>query len=161
MNKAKGLIMVLTWLLPVALASAGTDYSGTWEVDPQRSQLAAWARSFDRTTITIEHREPNFSFRRVSFKAGKTDEASYELTTDGAKKVEQEGANSRTSWLSWDGDVLVFNSIMVLADGRKVTDTVRYTLRDGGQTLVAEEKFRGPVLKYDNLWVAARASRVN
>jgi hypothetical protein len=45
---------------------------------------------------------------------------------------------------------------MILADGRQATDVVRYTLRDGGQTFVAEEKFRGPVLKYDDLWVAER-----
>jgi hypothetical protein len=138
-----------------AAAPVKPDFSGVWVIDPQRSQLAAWAK-FDSTTVTIEHREPKFRFHRVSVKAGKTDEVSYELTTDGTEKVEKEGGNSRTSKLAWDGDDLVFSSVMVLADGRQVTDVVRYTLKDGGRTFVAEEKFRGPVVKYDNLWVAGR-----
>jgi hypothetical protein len=37
-----------------------------------------------------------------------------------------------------------------------LTSVVRYGLRDEGRTFVAEEAFRGPVLKYDNLWVAER-----
>ncbi len=138
-----------------AAAPAKPDLSGVWIIDPARSQLANWAK-FDSTTITIEHKEPKFRFHRVSVKAGKTDEVSYELTTDGAEKVEKEGGNTRTSKLTWDGDVLVFSSLMVLADGRQATDVVRYTLKDGGKTFVAEEKFRGPVVKYDNLWVAGR-----
>jgi hypothetical protein len=142
----------------VLLASAGParpDFSGVWVVDPQRSQLAAWAK-FDSTTITIEHKEPKFRFHRVSVKAGKADETTYDLTTDGAELMEKEGGGANTSKLFWDGDVLVFQALIVLADGRQATDVVRYTLRDGGKTFVAEEKFRGPVVKYDNLWVAGK-----
>lgn len=138
-----------------AAAPAKPDFSGVWVIDPQRSQLAAWAK-FDSTTITIEHREPRFHFHRVSVKAGKTDETIYELTTDGAEKVEKDGGRTSRSRLSWDGDTLVFEATMSLPDGRQATDVVRYTLKDGGKTFVAEEKFRGPVVKYDNLWVAGR-----
>jgi len=51
---------------------------------------------------------------------------------------------------------LVFDVRIVFKDGREATNVVRYILRDGGRTFVAEEKFRGPALKYDNLWVADR-----
>lgn len=87
-------------------------------------------------------------------KGGKTDESGYELTTDGLEKVEKEGGRVRASRLTWDGGTLVFYSRLTLPDGREATDTVRYSLRDGGQTFVAEEKFRGPIVKYDNVWVA-------
>jgi len=144
-------------LLAVAFLSGSglekTDFSGVWVVNPQKSQLANWAK-FDQTTITIEHKEPNFKFHRVSVKAGKTDESGYELTTDGLEKVKREGGMTELSRLSWDGAALSYFSRMVLPDGREATDTVRYTLKDGGKTFVAEEKFRGPVVKYDNLWVA-------
>ena len=152
-------IVGLTVLLTVAvLAASGvekTDFSGVWVVNPQKSQLAAWAK-FDVTTITIEHKEPKFLFHRGSVKAGKTDESGYDLTTDGVEKVSKEGRMTEYSRLYWDGDALVYHARMVLPDGREATDIVRYTLKDGGKTFVAEEKFRGPVVKYDNLWVADR-----
>jgi hypothetical protein len=129
------------FLAAAVLAASGvekTDFSGVWVVNPQKSQLADWAK-FDVTTITIEHKDLKFRFQRVSVKAGKTDESGYDFTTD--------------------GDTLVFHARMVLPDGREATDIVRYTLRDGGKTFVAEEKFRGPVVKYDNLWVADKRER--
>jgi hypothetical protein len=157
-------IALAVWPLAAILAAAAflasaapakPDFSGVWVVNPQKSQLAGWAK-FDSTTITIEHKEPKFRFHRVSIKAGKTDDATYELTTDGTELVEKEGGRARYSKLAWDGDALVFQALTVLPDGRQATDTVRYTLKDGGKTFVAEEKFRGPVRKYDNLWVADR-----
>jgi len=150
--------MLVLLAVGVALAAAAPekpDFSGAWVVNPQKSQLADWAK-YDSTTITIEHKEPKFRFHRVSIKAGKTDEATYELTTDGVEKVEKEGGGTSRSRLSWDGDALVFEDTMSLPGLRQVTDVVRYTLKDGGRTLVAEEKFRGLVVKYDNLWVADR-----
>jgi predicted amidohydrolase len=68
--------------------------------------------------------------------------------------LEKDGGRTSRSRLLWDGDTLVFEDTISLPDGRQVTDVVRYTLKDGGKTFVAEEKFRGPVVKYDNLWVA-------
>lgn len=142
-------------ILLAAAAAEKPDFSGVWVVNLEKSQLASWAK-FDRTTITIDHKEPVFRFHRVSVKAGKTDETSYELKTDGVEKVEKEGGRASYSRLTWDGDALVFEDRLVLPNGREATDVVRYTLRDGGKTFVAEEKFRGPVVKYDNLWVADR-----
>ncbi len=147
--------LIVAALLASAAAPVKPDFSGVWVIDPARSQLANWAK-FDSTTITIEHKEPKFRFHRLSVKAGKTDEVSWELATDGVEKVEKEERGMAHSRLAWDGDALVFSYRLVLADGREVTDIVRYTLKDGGLTFVAEEKFRGPVVKYDNLWVAGR-----
>jgi hypothetical protein len=141
-----------------ALGLEKADFSGVWVINPQKSQLANWAK-YDRTTITIEHEEPNFRFHRVSIKGGKTDESGYELSTDGVEKVKKDGRMTVYSRLFWEGEVLVLQDRMVLADGREATNTVRYTLKDGGKTFVAEEKFRGPVVKYDNLWVADKKER--
>lgn len=148
-------VLLAAAVLMSAAAPAKPDFSGVWVVNPQKSQLAAWAK-FDSTTITIDHKEPHFKFHRLSVKAGKVDEVSYEVTTDGVEKVEKEGGRVNHNRLSWDGDVLVFESRMVLPNGREATDVVRYTLKDGGKTFVADEKFRGPVVKYDDLWVADR-----
>jgi hypothetical protein len=137
------------------LGAEKPNFSGTWVVNPERSRLADWAK-FDSTTITIEHKEPALRFHRLSIKSGKTDESAYALTTDGVEKVEKTGGRTSTSRLTWDGNSLVLQDVIVLANGRQATNTVRYTLKDAGKTLVAEESFRGPVVKYDNLWVADR-----
>jgi hypothetical protein len=137
------------------LAQKKPDLSGTWVLNLEKSRLQIEAK-IERGTFTIEHKEPQFLFSRVFIVSGKEDAVSYALTTDGKEKIDKEPGRTTTSRLYWDGDVLVFDERIVLTDGREATNVVRYSLRDGGRTLVAEEKFRGPFRKHDNLWVADR-----
>jgi hypothetical protein len=51
-----------------------------------------------------------------------------------------------------EGNELVFDSRIVLQD-REATNLVRYSLSADGKTFTATERFRGPVVKYDNIWV--------
>jgi len=137
-------------------AQAGKpDLSGTWVLSLAQCQLQ-FPPKLDSGTITIEHRDPAFRFSRTFVVGGKEDSVSYELTTDGREKVVKEPGRTTTSRMSWEGDVLVLDERIVLANGREATNVVRYSLRDGGRTLVAEEKFRAPFHKHDNLWVAER-----
>jgi hypothetical protein len=138
-----------------SLAAPKPDFSGTWVLNLGKSKLQIQEK-LDRASFTIDHKEPAFRFSRVFVVGGKEDALSYDLTTDGREKVVTEPDRTSTSRLYWDGDVLVLDERIVLKDGREATNVVRYSLLDGGQTLVAEEKFRGPVHKHDNLWVADR-----
>ena len=131
------------------------DLSGTWVLNLQWCQLQSPAK-LDSGTITIEHRDPAFRFSRTFVTGGREDSVSYELTTDGREKIVTEPGRTTTSRMSWDGDVLVLDEKIVLTDGRAATNTVRYSLHEGGRMLIAEEKFRGPFHKHDNLWVADR-----
>jgi hypothetical protein len=131
------------------------DFSGTWIFNSSRSQLEL-KLALESGVFTIDHQEPRFRFSRVFVVGGKEDALSYALTTDGAEKVEEGPGRTTTSRLSWDGDVLVLDERIVLKDGRQAVNIVRYSLQDGGRTLVADEKFRGPIRKYDNHWVADR-----
>ncbi len=152
-------------LLALFLAAAGAaatvldkpNFSGGWVFNAEKSKLEVKVK-LESATFTIDHREPDFRLSRVFVINGKTDSYSYALTTDGTEKVEERPDRTLHSRIYWDGDVLVFDVRIILKDGREATNIVRYSLRDGGRTFVAEEKFRGPVLKYDNLWVADRKS---
>ena len=150
------LIPLLSPALFVA-ASGKPDFSGTWVLNLEKSRLDP-RMHVEMGTITIDHREPQFHFHRLFVTAGKNDEFSYALTTDGKETVAEEKGQTVHSHLYWDGDVLVYSVLMVRQDGRQATNIVRYSLRDGGKTIVAEEKFRGPILKYDNLWISDRKS---
>ncbi len=134
-------------------AQAKPDLSGTWVFNAEKSKLQIQIM-LEGATFTIDHKEPDFRFSRVFIVAGQESTLSYTLTTDGKEKVEEQMDRMVHSRMYWDGDVLVLDERTVLKDGREATNVVRYSLRDGGKTLVAEEKFRGPIRKYDNLWVA-------
>jgi hypothetical protein len=138
-----------------ALGADKPDFTGAWALDLDKSRLQAGAK-IDRGIITIEHKEPEFRFSRVFVIEGEEDPVSYALTTDGRENIDKGPGRTTTSRLYWEGDVLVLDERIVLNDGREATNVVRYSLRHGGRTLVAEEKFRGPVRRYDNLWVADR-----
>jgi len=151
------------FILMLVLAAAGTaahalekpDFSGNWVFNAEKSKLQIQVK-LESAMFTIDHKEPDFRFSRVFVVDGRPDSFSYALRTDGNEQVKTEGGRTTHSRLFWDGDVLVFDVRIVLTDGREATNVVRYSLRDNGSTFVAEEKFRGPVLKYDNLWVADR-----
>ncbi len=161
MKKAHAATVLILALIPFTLAIASAagkpDLSGVWTLSLEKSRLQVGGK-IESGTFTIEHKEPEFRFHRVFRVGGQEDAVSYTLTTDGREKVEEAPGMTTTSRMYWDGDVLVLDQKMVLKDGRLVTNIVRYSLRDSGRTLVAEEAFRGPVLKYDNLWVAERKS---
>ena len=138
-----------------AAAGEKPDFSGTWVFNAQKSRLQVPAR-LESAVFTIDHREPVFRFSRVFVVRDREDSLSYELTTDGLEKVEKQSDRTITSRLYWDGEVLVLQNRIVLLDGREATNTVRYRLLKNLQTLVAEEEFRGPIRRHDNLWVADR-----
>jgi hypothetical protein len=131
------------------------DFSGNWVFNAEKSKLEIKVK-LDSATFTIDHREPNFRFSRVFVIGGKENALAWALTTDGKERVDAVDGRTDHSRLYWDGDVLVLDVRMVLKDGREATNVVRYSLKNGGRTFVAEEKFRGPVIQYDNLWISDR-----
>lgn len=163
MRKILGVSILSALVAPLVLLATATgapgkpDLSGTWVLNLEKCRLQ-YPPKLDRGAITIAHKDPAFRFSRTFVEGGKEDALSYELTTDGREKIEKEPGRTTASRMFWDGDTLVLDERIVLADGRAATNVVRYSLRDGGRTLVAEEKFRGPVHKHDNLWVAERKS---
>jgi len=162
MNRTRAALLIVGFIPVLAIAArtaaagpAKPDFSGTSTIDLAKSRLQIQAK-IESGEFTIDHKEPDFRFHRVFVIDGKKDEISYALATDGTAKVEKLADRTRHSRLYWDGDVLIFDVRIVLQNGREATNVVRYSLRDGGRTFVAEETFRAPVLKYDNLWVAER-----
>jgi hypothetical protein len=141
----------------LSLARERPDFSGEWVFNAEKSRLEVKFK-LDSAVFTIVHKEPRFKLSRVFVIDGRENALAWALTTDGKEEVTEEDGRTVHSRLFWDGDVLVFDVRYVLKDGREATNIVRYTLKDGGKAFVAEEKFRGPMLKYDNLWVADRKS---
>lgn len=131
------------------------DFSGVWKFNPEKSKLQIPAPT--SSTFVVDHKDPKFHLTRTHVYDGKPDTWSIDLTTDGKEVVQQEGDRTIRVRLYWEGNDLIFDSIIVLKD-RQATNIVRYQLSPDGKTFIATESFRGPKLKYDNIWVFDRES---
>lgn len=126
------------------------DFSGVWKFNPQKSKLQIPAPASG--VFRIDHKEPAFHLSRTFMSDGKEDTWGIDLTTDGKEVVQQGKAETVRARLTWDGNDLVFDSKIILKD-REASNVVRYHLSEDGKTFTATEIFRGPRLKYDNVWV--------
>ncbi len=146
-------VVAVALVAGVAPAADRPNFSGEWSLNLTRSTLAT--KGIEAGTARIVHREPAFSFARTFTTKDGPDSVSYEMTTDATEKVAREGKKTRHSRLYWEGDQLVLDEKIELG-GRTATNVVRYSLADGGKTLIAKESFRGPKFQYENSWVFDR-----
>lgn len=129
------------------------DFTGTWKFNAERSSLQIPAP--DSTTFMVEHREPHFRMSRTHVVGGSSDTFSIELVTDGSEVVQDRGDLQICARLYWEGETLVFESILTRDEGQ-ATNVVRYSLAEHGETFVAEERFSSERQSYENLWVLDR-----
>ena len=130
--------------------SGKPDFSGTWIFVPAKSKMQIPVPT--SAIFRVDHREPIFKISRTLVQGEKSDDWKIDLTTDG-KEVVQRGNNETVRGrLYWEGNDLIFDSKIILKD-REASNVVRYHLSEVGKTLTATERFRGPILKYDNVWV--------
>jgi hypothetical protein len=129
------------------------DFTGSWVFNAARSKMQIPPP--DSAVFTIDHKEPLFKLSRTLVTKGQADTWGIDLTTDGKEVTQKNPGETTTGHLTWDGRELVFDSTIVLGT-RKASNIVRYSLSADGSVLTAVEKFRGPVVKYDNIWVFDR-----
>lgn len=129
---------------------AKPDFTGTWKFNPGKSSLQIPVP--DSTLFVIEHREPVFELARTHVFGGNSDTFSIDLTTDGQAVLRAHAGFEIDACVRWDGETLLFDS-KLKREGEEATNIVRYRLSDNGQTLIAEEQFRGREHRYDNKWV--------
>lgn len=141
-------------LAPLAAgAQDRPNYSGEWVLRVDRSTLdrRVWA-GLERGTLRVVHREPSVEFRRAFVVQGQPEESVWTMTTNGEEQVKTAGAQSRRSRLSWVGGILVLTERAIAPQG-EATNTVEYRLLQDGRVLEAKERFKGPRLQYENIYV--------
>jgi hypothetical protein len=133
-----------------AQQSAKPNYSGTWNFNPSRSELQVPVPT--SAVFELDHREPVFRMKRTFVTDGKTETWSIDLSTDGKEVLKEEAGSTTRGRIFWEGNLLVYEATISM-NGRTARDVVRYELSEDGKILTATERFRGPVVKYDNLWI--------
>ena len=129
------------------------NFTGTWKFNSSKSVLQIPGP--DATVFAIDHREPLFRLSRTHVVEGKSDTLELDLTTDGKEVIGEQGDLRFCSRAYWDGETLVFQS-NVVQRGEAGANTVRYTLSDTRNSLLAEERLRGKNINSDNKWVLDR-----
>lgn len=135
-----------------ATVNVRPNFTGEWVLDLGRSRLDKPFQGITSGVVTIDHREPVFSFSRTFIEKGASSTVSYKLNTDGSEVAGTDNGMPTRKTLTRSGQTLVFLTVFQAPLG-EARNTVRHSLLDDGKTLPAEESFRGPQVSYDNVWV--------
>lgn len=148
---------VLLWLtvLLFCLALSAQDqahpnFTGVWKLDPQRSTLGI--QPPDSVTLYIHQNDPDFHLRRTEVQHGKSSAWSVHGRTDGKTLEQKSREGTKRTHMYWQGSQLVLEWQNEDKHGGQ-QKTVRYSLSDGGRTLVAHEKEN----EHETQWVFTKS----
>jgi hypothetical protein len=154
MNKFKiALITAFSLFVSVSYSQQHPDFSGEWILNISESRLQAkWTAGLEKGIVKIVHNEPDFRYWRIFIIKGNDDILTFNLQTAGQEKVEGTNDRKTISSLSWKQDTLLYITRTILGR-REAINIARYYLINNDSTLVTDEKFTGPKMTYNNLWV--------
>jgi len=135
-------VVFLLCCLALPAQDSRPNFTGIWKLDTGRSSLNSKAP--DSVTLYIHQNDPDFHLRRTEVEHGKSSAWSVHGRTDGKTLESKSREGVKRTHMYWQGSQLVLEW---RTDGKSgdVHKTVRYTLSDGGRTLIAHED--------DNQWV--------
>lgn len=145
-KQALWLAATITVAVAPLLAQTKPNFSGTWEMDPAKSQQRRQSQ-MEHLLIVVVHQEPKLNVRVTEKHAPPTGERNYELqlTTDGSEISSSmgEGTVPQSSRTGWQGAELVTKwnqanestPISGQQRGRALPKTETWTLAEDGKTL--------------------------
>lgn len=139
------------------MAADPPNFSGKWEWNKQRSKLDQNFSSMERGVIRIVHVNGKLNFRRAFVSNGIPEVIAFEYNIDGKEVAGAEDGMPTKSMMYWEGDALIFVTKYAVPRGQAV-NTVKYDLLEEGRTLQAHERFVGPRLQYENVWIFNKAT---
>lgn len=136
-----------------AASSGRPDVSGVWIFNPADSKLQVPPPA--SMTFRIEQSASDALFVRTRTLGNETDTWQLKISMDGSEAIQERGLMKTHYRVYWRGETLVLDSISV-GNEYSATNVVEYTLSEDGKRLTAVEHFKGPQLKYENIWVFDR-----
>ncbi len=121
------------------LAAQPPNLSGTWLVQPERSEFGAIPAPAIHKDV-IEHRDSSVRITRTILGPGGETTTTLVFAVDGKPHSNRAGPNELTSVLEWEGPVLVIRSRVTTTQG-EVTITDRVTLSRDRNTLTLTRLF--------------------
>lgn len=141
MRSRRTFVWILLLLVCAPCFALGQDshpnFTGIWKLDTNRSSLGN--QPPESATLYIHQNDPDFHFRRTETLHGKSTAWSFHARTDGKRLEQKSKEGIRSTQMYWQGSQLVLEWQNAEKSGAQQKKTVRYTLSDGGKTLVAQE----------------------
>lgn len=109
----------------------------------------------DSSIFVIDHVEPTLTAERTHVLGGVADTIRSEMTTDSVLRTLRVGDREIPTRVYRDEQTLVLDQAWSQGDDR-VSNLVRHTLEDGGETLIADEYMRGAGDEHHNVWTFRR-----
>ena len=117
-------------LTALAFAAADADFSGTWKLNPERSEMHSPPQE-PYETIKIEHKDKRL---HCSSQNAERKPVEWNYTTDGKETRGKIGDESYNSILKWEGSALLINTL-VNGRARNHAQMDRWKLSRDGKTL--------------------------
>jgi hypothetical protein len=150
-----GLILGLSG--PVVWAQQGAQFSGNWRLNLQKSRLQVEHPPV-ASRARIEYDGVTWHYTRTHDYAARKPETWAIVLKVGAAEaqVEKDGPLTFRSKMKRDGDALVLTEEITASNGQTARNVARYSVADGGRTLVELEQVVTPSRKETNRWVFER-----
>lgn len=138
-----------------ASTSAKPNFSGTWVLDPSKSDFGAMPGPSSATDV-IDHKEPSVKISVKQTNAMGDMAFAMDLVDDGQKvSTWQIFGSEAKSTAHWDGDTLVVTTDATIQDNA-IKIASRYTLSPDGNTLTVRGHMSGPMGEVDTKAVYAK-----
>jgi hypothetical protein len=138
-----------------ASTSAKPNFSGTWVLDPSKSDFGAMPGPSSATDV-IDHKEPSVKISVKQTNAMGDMAFAMDLVDDGQKvSTWQIFGSEAKSTAHWDGDTLVITTDTTIQDNAMKIAS-RYTLSPDGNTLTVRGHMSGPMGELDTTAVYAK-----
>jgi hypothetical protein len=169
------LLLALSWSSSFVSAQATTPrplpasphtlppFSGTWLLNLQRSKIES-ERPSGTSRAVIQYDGKNWRYIHIHWNRYNQQEDKWQvrlLVGSSAYHVEREEPLTFSSRISRQGDAMVLTEYLRTDKGQRGHTTTRYTLADGGNTLIEDERTVGPLGPATNRWVLERETSPN
>ena len=132
-SRIAGLFALALLAAPALPAQAPPNLSGTWVLQPDKSNFGPLPAPTKRTDV-IDHQEPRLTIKRTGTSQQGEFSADLVFAVDGKPHKNTVNGNELTTTLRWEGPVLVLVSTTQSPNG-EITLTDRWSLSADGKTL--------------------------
>jgi hypothetical protein len=133
-------------------------FSGTWLLNMKRSQIYG-TRPSGKNFAVIQYDGKTWKHTHVQWNGWDQQEDAWQVVMvvgSPVYHVEQHEPLTFRSRIYRQGDSMVMLEYIRSNKGQNVTTTIHYTLEDDGNTLIEEEKSKGPLGVQTSHWVLER-----
>jgi hypothetical protein len=140
-----------------AAAATLPAFTGTWVLNPGRSKVVQRTTGESRAVIQYDGKTWHYIHTHQAEPDDKPDAWQTTLVVDSPTPHVVQGEDiTFRSRIQRAGSAMLLTETGLTMNGQKTSNTVRYTLEDGGKTLVETETAIGPLGKQVNVYVLER-----